>query len=153
MKDNIIWQKIINKSRDLIYEGESPFSAGILLNNKLLIAGNKSRTLNNPSLHAEIVCINEFCEKFDFHQLSNAVIYTNCEPCLMCLHYIYNSGIKSIKFAVPIEDAIKYGSGDLPISIKDYANNFKLDIHIAGPFMRNKAIDVFKECIDYRGEL
>ena len=149
----IYMEKVIKKSREQIYQGESPFAAGILVGNQFYLYGNMSRTKQNPNLHAEIVCINKFCEENDYHLLYGATIYSSCEPCLMCLHSIINAGIKKIVYGATIDDAISYNSGDDSIHIIDYLKKMKINVDVEGNVLREKAVDVFKECIKYRGEL
>ena len=149
----IYMEKVIKKSREQIYQGESPFAAGILVGNQFYLYGNMSRTKQNPNLHAEIVCINKFCEENDYHLLYGATIYSSCEPCLMCLHSIINAEIKKIVHGATIDDAISYNSGDDSIHIIDYLKKMKINVDVEGNVLREKAVDVFKECIKYRGEL
>ncbi len=151
--DESYMMKVIRKSRELIYQNESPFAAGILFEDVFIINGNQSRTKRNPILHAEIACINSFCEQFDCVSLQNATIYSSCEPCLMCFHAIFNAGIKRIVYGATIDDAIRFNSGDIPIHIKEYTKKMKLNIDISGEVLRKEAIDVFNECILYRGDL
>lgn len=146
-------EKVIKKAKEQIYQDESPFAVGILAGNQFYLYGNMSRTKQNPNLHAEIVGINQFCEENDYRLLRNATIYSNCEPCLMCLHYIINAGIKKIVYGATIDDAISYGSGDTSIDIIEYLKKTEVDIIIEGKVLREKVVDVFKECIQYRGEL
>ena len=153
VKDTIYMEKVIRKAREQIYQDESPFAAGILVGNHFFLSGNMSRTKHNPNLHAEIVCINKFCEENDYHLLYDATIYSSCEPCLMCLHSIINAGIKKIVYGATIDDAISYNSGDVPIHLIDYLEKIKIDIDIKGKVLRDKAVEVFMECIKYRGEL
>lgn len=154
MEDNLyVLGKVLDAAQKLIYINESPFAAALLVNGQIYLAGNKSRTEHNPNFHAEIVCINEFCKLYDYRFLEKAIIYSSCEPCLMCFHAIYNSGIRHIVYAASIDDAIRYGSGDELIHISKYALQMNMDIKIDGPFLRERACDIFKECISYRGEL
>ncbi len=154
MKENLlILNKVLDMAQELIYQDESPFAAGLLVEGSLFFAGNRCRSERNPNLHAEIVCINAFCKQHDYHFLENAIIFSSCEPCLMCLHTIYNSGIRHIIYAASIDDAIKYGSGDNCIHIIKYVKKMNMNITIEGPFLRERASEIFKECITHRGEL
>lgn len=148
-----IMNQVLDYAQKLIYQGESPFAAGLWINNKLFIAGNKSHTAKNPNLHAEIVCINEFFKQNSSEPLEKAILFSSCEPCLMCFHYIYNSGIRHIVYSASIEDAIKYNSGDLPIHIDNYAIQMNMDIEIEGLLLRERACDIFKECVTFKGQL
>ena len=71
----------------------------------------------------------------------------------MCLHSIINAGIKKIVYGATIDDAISYNSGDDSIHIIDYLKKMKINVDVEGNVLREKAVDVFKECIKYRGEL
>ena len=146
-------EKVIKKAKEQIYQNESPFAAGVLVGNEFYMYGNMSRSKQNPNFHAEIVCINRFCEEHDYRLLRHATIYTSCEPCLMCMHFIINVGIKKIVYGATIDDAINYGSGDDLVHIIDYARGMKMDVEIEGAVLREKAVEVFRECIRFRGEL
>ena len=102
---------------------------------------------------AEIVCINDFCKENDPNDLVRATMYTSCEPCLMCLHSIYNVGIRKIVYGASIDDAISYGSGDIEIHIKQYVKEMKLDFISIQQLSRKDAVSVLSECVNYRGEL
>lgn len=153
MKDDEYMKMVIKKATEQIYQNESPFAAGVLVENQFYLSGNMSRTKHNPNLHAEIVCINQFCATNDYHLLRGAIMYSSCEPCLMCLHAIINVGIKKIVYGATIDDAISYNSGDTAFHIKDYIKKMKFDIDVEGEVLRKKAVDIFKECTQYRGEL
>lgn len=153
MINDIYMEKVIEKAREQIYRDESPFAAGILVGDKFYVHGNMSRTKQNPNLHAEVVCINKFCEGNDYRMLRNATIYSSCEPCLMCLHAIVNAGIKKIVYGATIDDAIGYNSGDVSVHIIDYLKKMEIDIDVTSKVLQEKAVDVFRECIKYRGEL
>lgn len=148
-----ILHKVLDTAQKLIYVDESPFAAALWVNGQIYLAGNQSRTQNNPNFHAEIVCINEFCRLHNYQSLDKAIMFSSCEPCLMCFHSIYNSGIRHIVYAASIDDAIRYGSGDEPIHISEYATQMNMDIKIEGPFLRERVCDIFEECISFRGEL
>ena len=144
---------VLDEAERIITCNESPFAAGILIDETFIIAGNQSRTTGNPNMHAEIVCINEVCKKYDVNKLNDAVIYSSCQPCLMCLHSIYNAGIRKLVYSATIDDAILYGSGDISIDIKSYLRKLNMQMDIKGEVLREKAIKIFKKCIETRGEL
>lgn len=133
--------------------GESPFAAGILCGDIFLICYNLSRSLKNPILHAEIVCINRFCELYGADKLCQAILYSSCEPCLMCLHAIENAGIPQIYFASTIDDAIRYGSGDTSIHTIEYGQKMGLHVTIKGGILRREMCEIFERCLQIRGEL
>lgn len=146
-------EAVIAHAREQIRDDESPFAAGIVVDNRIYIAGNKCRSTKNPNYHAEIVCINDFCDNNDPNDLSRATMYSSCEPCLMCLHSIYNAGIRKIVYGASITDAISFGSGDVEVHIKQYIKEMKLDFLSIRQSSRKEAASVLAECVNYRGEL
>jgi guanine deaminase len=76
-----------------------PFGAVIVRTGEILgIAHNTVLKSHDPTAHAEINAIRDACQKLSTHHLSGAVIYTNFEPCPMCLGAIYWADIRSICF-------------------------------------------------------
>ena len=45
---------------------------------------NKTREKNNPTQHAEIICINRALKKINKDRLNNCSMYVTLEPCGMC---------------------------------------------------------------------
>lgn len=144
---------VLESANNNIKLDESPFAAGILCDDIFLICNNLSRSSGNPNMHAEIVCINRFCELYGADKLRDAILYSSCEPCLMCLHSIENAGIPYIFFAASIDDAIKYGSGDISNHTIEYVKKMGLHVSINGGLMRNEMCAIYEQCIRIRGEL
>lgn len=145
--------RVLKAANDAIDKDESPFAAGIWYNGKIFICHNLSRTTGNPNMHAEIVCINEFCRKYRASKLKGAIMYSSCEPCLMCLHSIFNVGIHKLFYSATIDDAIRYGSGDVSIDVSSYVNIMNMGIKIQGGLLRDEMCNIFCKCIKMRGEL
>ena len=57
---------------------------------------NKTRRLNNPIQHAEIICINKKKKKYKSNRLERCSIYITLEPCGMCTAAIALAKIDSI---------------------------------------------------------
>lgn len=47
-------------------------------------AGNRTRELNDPSAHAEMLCIREACAKAGAQRIPGMWLYVTLEPCAMC---------------------------------------------------------------------
>ncbi len=50
----------------------------------LAVAGNRTRTDQDPTAHAEIVALREAASKVGNYRLTGAVVYSTIEPCVMC---------------------------------------------------------------------
>jgi tRNA(adenine34) deaminase len=65
--------------------GEVPIGACIVVGEAVLaVAGNRTRTDQDPTAHAEIVALREAAAKVGNYRLTNAVVYSTIEPCVMC---------------------------------------------------------------------
>ncbi|MEN8202589.1 MAG: nucleoside deaminase [Bacteroidota bacterium] len=76
-----------------------PFGALIVRDGEILGRGhNTVLKAHDPSAHAEVNAIRDACNHLKDHHLTGASIYTNFEPCPMCLGAIYWADIRSIFF-------------------------------------------------------
>jgi tRNA(Arg) A34 adenosine deaminase TadA len=95
-------------------EGEGgPFGALITRNGKVIGRGhNTVLASSDPTAHAEINAIRDACRSLGSHELKGAVIYSNFEPCPMCLAAIYWSGIRTLFYCNDRSDAERIGFMD-----------------------------------------
>lgn len=99
---------------DNVREGRGgPFGAIIVKDNRALATGVNLVTENNdPTAHAEIVAIRAACRALGKFRLNGCEIYTNCEPCPMCLGAIYWARLASYYYASRRVDAARAGFDD-----------------------------------------
>jgi guanine deaminase len=67
---------------------------------------------HDPTAHAEVSAIRDACQAQKAFHLQDAVIYTTCEPCPMCLAAIYWANIKTIYYYYDRHDAADIGFSD-----------------------------------------
>jgi guanine deaminase len=90
-----------------------PFGAIITMDGTMIGKGhNTVLKSSDPTAHAEINAIREACGRIKNHHLTGAVIYTNFEPCPMCLSAIYWADIRSLYYCNGRSDAEKIGFMD-----------------------------------------
>ncbi len=77
---------------------EVPIGAIILDENDHVIAsaGNRTRELNDPCAHAEILAIRQACDKSGAQRIPNTTLYVTLEPCAMCAAAISFARIKKV---------------------------------------------------------
>ncbi|MGE4327299.1 MAG: nucleoside deaminase [Pseudodonghicola sp.] len=66
------------------------------------IAGNRTRELNDPTAHAEMLAIREACAALGSERLLGCDLYVTLEPCAMCA-----AAISAARIA-----RVYYGAGD-----------------------------------------
>ena len=90
-----------------------PFGAVITRDGKIIGKGhNTVLKSNDPTAHAEVNAIRDACRQLQSPHLTGAVIYSNFEPCPMCLAAIYWADIRSLFFCNSRSDAERIGFMD-----------------------------------------
>ncbi len=62
-------------------------------------AGNRTRELNDPCAHAEIIAIRSACQKSNSQRIPKHTLYVTLEPCAMCAAAISFARISRVVFA------------------------------------------------------
>lgn len=137
---------------DLAREGLSankggPFGCVIVKDGKIVGKGsNKVTSSNDPTAHAEVVAIRDACSNLGTFQLDGCVLYTNCEPCPMCLGAIYWARPDKVYYANTRHDAAQAGFDDAfiyeEINVRPDDRKIRM-IHAPDP----AAMQVFQEWV------
>jgi len=92
--------------------GEVPIGAVIVKNGEIIAsAHNLCESLNDPTAHAEILCIKQAAEVLGDFRLTDTELYVTLEPCPMCAGAIINARISEIIFGA--FDAVKGALGSV----------------------------------------
>lgn len=92
--------------------GEVPVGAAVVRDGRVIArAGNRTRELNDPSAHAEMLAIREACRALDDERLAGCDLYVTLEPCPMCAGVISFARIRRLYFgaADPKGGAVENG--------------------------------------------
>ena len=93
--------------------GEVPVGAVIVAPDGEIIAraGNRTRELNDPSAHAEMLVIRAACEAAKSERLPACDLYVTLEPCAMCAAAISFARIHRLYFGAsdPKGGAVEHG--------------------------------------------
>jgi len=78
---------------------EVPIGAVIVLNGEIIArAHNLRETTQNAVSHAELLAIEQACQKVGSWRLENAALYVTLEPCAMCSGAILLSRIEKVVY-------------------------------------------------------
>lgn len=79
---------------------------------ELARAGNRTRELNDPTAHAEILVIRAACAALGSERLPGASLYVTLEPCAMCAAAIANTRIARLYYAAsdPKSGGVAHGA-------------------------------------------
>ncbi len=89
------------EARAAAKRGEVPVGAVIVAPNGEIIArvGNRTRELNDPTAHAEILAIRAACAALGSERLTGYDLYVTLEPCPMCAMAISAARISRLYYA------------------------------------------------------
>lgn len=89
----------LDEARKAGARGEVPVGAVIVKDRDVIaMAGNRTRELNDPTAHAEILAIRDACKTLGMERLTGADLYVTLEPCPMCAAAISNARIARVYY-------------------------------------------------------
>ena len=91
------------EARAAAERGEVPVGAVIVTpdNRVLARAGNRTRELNDPTAHAEILALRAACAVAGSERLPGHSLYVTLEPCPMCASAISQARIARLYYGAP----------------------------------------------------
>ena len=137
-------ERAIELSINSVNTGGGPFGCVVVKGDKIISEGsNKVTSTNDPTAHGEIVAIREACINLNNFSLNGCELYSNCEPCPMCLAAIYWARIDKIYYANTRKDAQKIDFDDSLIYSEFSKNIDERKIPMI-QIMRNEALKAFE---------
>jgi tRNA(Arg) A34 adenosine deaminase TadA len=100
------------QARAAAARGEVPVGAVVTRGRAILAAdGNRTRALNDPTAHAEVLAIRAACAAVGAERLPGCDLYVTLEPCPMCAGAISFARIRRLYFAAgdPKGGAVEHG--------------------------------------------
>ncbi len=145
IKNEYFMNKAIECAKKGISQGQTPFGACIVKDNKVISSGHNKVWVNTDiTAHAEIVAIRQACKKLKSIDLRGVTIYSTCEPCPMCFSAIHWAGISTIVYGAGISDAKKNGFNELPISNAKMKLKGKSRIKLIKSVLLAENLELFK---------
>jgi guanine deaminase len=116
MNEQACMRLAIDKAREGMVAGQSPFGAAIFRDGRLLCAAHNTVLRDNdPTAHAEVNAIRQAAASLQTIDLHGCELFTTCEPCPMCLAAIHWSRIDRVVYGAAIADASWAGFSELNI--------------------------------------
>jgi cytidine deaminase len=94
--------------------GEVPVGAAVVASDGTILAqaGNRTRELNDPTAHAEMLAIRAACAALGSERLTGADLYVTLEPCPMCAAAISFARMRRLYFGAgdPKGGGVEHGA-------------------------------------------
>lgn len=104
MKQSPFMEVAFAEAQAAAARGEVPVGAVVVHDGAILArAGNRTRELNDPTAHAEMLAIRQACRALASERLVGADLYVTLEPCPMCAAAISFARIRRLYFGATDE--------------------------------------------------
>jgi tRNA(adenine34) deaminase len=103
-RDQYYMSLALKEAKKASNQEEVPIGAIIVKQNQVIARAYNRKTLDNvATYHAEILAIEQACQKLNTWYLKDCTLYTTVEPCLMCTGAIIQSRISKVVYGTPNE--------------------------------------------------
>src|SRR4029077_17935489 len=90
------------EARSAELRGEAPIGAALVREGTVIAsAGNRTRELNDPTAHAEMIVIHEAAAKIGSERLVGCDLYLTLHPCAMCAGALSFARLRRLYYAAP----------------------------------------------------
>lgn len=134
----------IDKAREGVRAGQSPFGAVIVKNGEVVCAvHNVVWETTDITAHAEVHAIRKACRRLGTVDLSGCTLYSSTEPCPMCFAAIHWAKIDRVVFGTTIADAQEAGFNELTISNEQMKHLGGSPVEVEGEVLKDEAREAF----------
>ena len=124
-------------------EGLDPFAATLFKGTEMVASTiDKSILYSDPTAHAELILISEYCRSNKLISLEGFTLYANVEPCLMCSGAIHWSKLDRVVFSVSQSTLKKTSGGNSKPTCKDLLSYGGKRIEVIGPLIEEEGLKV-----------
>lgn len=103
-------------------------------------AHNTVAQTNDPSAHAELNLIRDFCKEQNTTKLAGFTVYTTAEPCPMCAALCAFTGVSEIVFGVSTADLLNLGAPQIELSCEAVVSRSPTTISVQGGVLRGECL-------------
>lgn len=124
--------------------GGGPFGAVIVKDDQIIAEDhNRVGATKDCTQHAELYVIQKACAALDSKDLSGCILYTSCEPCMMCLGASYWANFKQIYYGASAADAKEYGFIYSDMFYNSHSGKRHVEFNLK-QLLRDEALSIWK---------
>jgi len=139
-------KRAIEKAREGIQKGQSPFGCAIVKGDRLVAAAHNTVWLTtDPTAHAEVNALRLAAKELGTIDLSGCTLFTTCEPCPMCLTATHWAKIDTCYFGATIADAENAGFSELTISADEMVRQGKSPLKVHSGLLQKECAQLFHD--------
>lgn len=121
--------------------GDTMFGAVLVQDGVKARAYNTVATTHDPSAHAELNLIRNFCTAQKLISLKGYTLYTTAEPCPMCAALISFTGVSEVVFGVSVKDLTDLGVPQIEFSCEAVVSRGPGAVSVRGGVLRAACLE------------
>lgn len=104
-------------------------------------AYNTVAATHDPSAHAELNLIRDYCTAQRLTSLEGYTLYTTAEPCPMCAALVSFTGVSEVVFGVSIRDLSELGVPQIDLSCEAVVSRGPSAVSVRGGVLRAACLE------------
>jgi tRNA(Arg) A34 adenosine deaminase TadA len=135
----------IAKAMDGVRAGQSPYGAVVVRDGRVLgCEHNVVLQSLDVAAHAEIHAMRAAAATLGTVDLDGCVVYSTCEPCVMCFGACHWAHVARIVYGAGIADSDALGFGELRIGNETIRRLGKSRIELVSGVLRDECLAIFR---------
>jgi hypothetical protein len=128
-RDSQHMEDALKMARQAMLHGETPIGAVLVKDGIVIATGETGVARNGPASHGENSMIESLGHKI-WELAPYSTVYTNLEPCIMCIGACINAGIRHIVYGMSVPDGGGY-------ALESINSRLTTPLVIEGPIAEN----------------
>ncbi len=135
----------IDLAREAKRNGADPFGA-LLVQDGVVVCKSCDRSveLSDPTSHAELSVIREYCRAHNVFSLEGYTLYCSTEPCAMCSGAIHWARVSRVVYSVTQKMLQERSGGRRKLKCERIIKSGQRQIEVVGPVLPEEGIAVFE---------
>jgi guanine deaminase len=143
-----LMQLAIEKCREGIAAGQSPFGCVIERDGQLLAAAHNTVVqATDITAHAEIAALRQACRAVGDVLLEGAIVASTCEPCPMCMAALHWARVDTVYYGATIAEAARAGFNELHLSAAELLRLGRSRVRLVPGILPEECRQLFAEWI------
>lgn len=144
-KDKEFMKIAIDMAMDARKNGNEPFGAVLVKDDKIIMRGeNKINSQTDPTHHAEIGLIRDYCVANNISDLSEYTLYSSCEPCCMCSGAMVWSKLGKLVYSVSHDQLAEIAGSNIMIGSEEVFDKSPNAPTVIAKLLMEEGLEVFE---------
>lgn len=143
--DHHFMKQALQLAKQAVENKNEPFGALLVKKNEIVFAGeNCIHTNFDPTHHAELGLIRDFCHTNQITDLSQYTLYTSCEPCCMCSGAIVWSKVGRIVYSLSHDELAEIAGFNIMLGSDEVFSKSPHQPVVTGGVLKEESLSIYR---------